>query len=42
VSRDSPRENERDRPLVSIVVVDQDLASALDGVEALPHMYAIF
>jgi hypothetical protein len=42
VRRDSPRENERDRPLVSKVVIDQDLASALDGVEAWPHIYAIF
>jgi tRNA-Thr(GGU) m(6)t(6)A37 methyltransferase TsaA len=42
VSRDSPAENERDRRLVSKVVVDEDLAPALDGIEAWSHIYVIF
>jgi tRNA-Thr(GGU) m(6)t(6)A37 methyltransferase TsaA len=42
VSRDSPGEDERDRSLVSKVVVDEDLAPALDGIEAWSHIYVIF
>jgi tRNA-Thr(GGU) m(6)t(6)A37 methyltransferase TsaA len=42
VSRDSPGENERDRCLVSKVVIDEDLAPALDGIEAWSHIYVIF
>jgi tRNA-Thr(GGU) m(6)t(6)A37 methyltransferase TsaA len=42
VSRDSSSEDERDRSLVSRVVVDKDLAPALDGIEAWSHIYVIF
>jgi tRNA-Thr(GGU) m(6)t(6)A37 methyltransferase TsaA len=42
VHRDSPGENDRDRSLVSAVVVDEDVAPALDGIEAWSHIYVIF
>ena len=42
VSRTSPNENERDRSLVARVVFDDDLASALDGIEEWSHIYVIF
>ena len=42
VSRASPQENERDRSLVARVVVDEDLAPALDGIDQWSHLYVIF
>jgi tRNA-Thr(GGU) m(6)t(6)A37 methyltransferase TsaA len=42
VSRVSPNENERDRSLVAKIVSDEDLAPALDGIEAWSHIYVIF
>jgi tRNA-Thr(GGU) m(6)t(6)A37 methyltransferase TsaA len=42
VSRPRPDENERDRSLVAKVVLDQDLAPALDGIEEWSHIYVIF
>jgi tRNA-Thr(GGU) m(6)t(6)A37 methyltransferase TsaA len=42
VRRALPSENERDRSLVSRIVVDEDLAPALDGIEAWSHVYVIF
>ena len=42
VSRISSTENERDRNLVAKVVVDEDLAPALDGIEEWSHIYVIF
>jgi tRNA-Thr(GGU) m(6)t(6)A37 methyltransferase TsaA len=42
VSRASPAENERDRSLVAKVVLDEDLAPALDGIEEWSHIYVIF
>jgi tRNA-Thr(GGU) m(6)t(6)A37 methyltransferase TsaA len=42
VSRTSPSENDRDRSLVAKVVLDEDLAPALDGIEEWSHIYVIF
>ena len=42
VSRASPGENERDRSLVAKVVLNEDLAPALDGIEEWSHLYVIF
>ena len=42
VRRAAPDENERDRSLVARVVLDQDLAPALDGIEEWSHLYVIF
>jgi tRNA-Thr(GGU) m(6)t(6)A37 methyltransferase TsaA len=42
VSRASPGENERDRSLVAKVVLNEDLAPALDGIEEWSHIYVIF
>jgi tRNA-Thr(GGU) m(6)t(6)A37 methyltransferase TsaA len=42
VRRASPSEDERDRSLVCKVVVDEELAPALDGIEAWSHIYVIF
>lgn len=42
VSRVSPIENERDRSLIAKIVVEQDLAPALDGIEEWSHIYVIF
>ena len=42
VRRTSPDENDRDRSLVSRVVLDEDLAPALDGIEEWSHIYVIF
>jgi tRNA-Thr(GGU) m(6)t(6)A37 methyltransferase TsaA len=42
VSRASPDEDDRDRSLVAKVVVDEDLAPALEGIEAWSHVYVIF
>ena len=42
VRRTSPDQNDRDRSLVSRVVLDEDLAPALDGIEEWSHLYVIF
>jgi len=42
VSRTSPNENDRDRSLVSKVVLDERLAPALDGIEDWSHVFVIF
>ena len=42
VSRTSPTENERDRSLVAKVVLNEELAPALDGIEEWSHIYVIF
>lgn len=42
VSRTSKHENERDRSLVSQVVIDEALVPALDGIEDWSHIYVIF
>ena len=42
VRRLSVEENERDRSLVAQVVLDQDWAPALDGIEEWSHIYVIF
>ena len=42
VRRTLPDENERDRSLVAKIVIDQDLAPALDGIEEWSHIYVIF
>ncbi len=42
VGRVSPGENERDRNLVAKVVLNEDLAPALDGIEEWSHIYVIF
>ena len=39
VSRTSASENDRDRSLVAKVVLDEDLAPALDGIEEWSHIY---
>jgi tRNA-Thr(GGU) m(6)t(6)A37 methyltransferase TsaA len=42
VSRASPNEDDRDRGLVAKVVVSEDLAPALEGIDAWSHIYVIF
>jgi tRNA-Thr(GGU) m(6)t(6)A37 methyltransferase TsaA len=42
VSRTLPNENDRDRSLVTKVVLDEHLAPALDGIEDWSHIYVIF
>ena len=42
VSRTSLDENERDRSLIAKIVVEEDLAPALDGIEEWSHIYVIF
>jgi tRNA-Thr(GGU) m(6)t(6)A37 methyltransferase TsaA len=42
VSRTSPNEDDRDRSLVSRVVLNQEFAPALDGIEGWSHIYVIF
>jgi tRNA-Thr(GGU) m(6)t(6)A37 methyltransferase TsaA len=42
VRRTSPHENERDRSLVTQIVLDKALAPALDGIEEWSHIYVIF
>jgi tRNA (Thr-GGU) A37 N-methylase len=41
VSQASPHEHERDRSLVSKIVLNKDLAPALDGIEGWSHIYVI-
>ena len=42
VRRTSPDQNDKDRSLVSRIVLDEDLAPALDGIEEWSHLYVIF
>ena len=42
VSRTSSAENERDRCLIAKIVVEEDLAPALDGIDEWSHIYVIF
>jgi tRNA-Thr(GGU) m(6)t(6)A37 methyltransferase TsaA len=42
VRRASPDEDDRDRSLVAQVVVDEDLAPALEGIDEWSHVYVIF
>ena len=42
VRRASLDEDERDKRLVSRVVLDEDLAPALDGIEDFSHVYVIY
>jgi tRNA-Thr(GGU) m(6)t(6)A37 methyltransferase TsaA len=42
VSRLSSNEDDRDRSLVSKIVLDRELAPALDGIEEWSHIYVIF
>ena len=42
VSRTTANQNERDRSLVARIVIEQDLAPALDGIEEWSHIYVIF
>jgi len=42
VSRTSSLENERDRSLIAKIVVEDDLAPALDGIDEWSHIYVIF
>ena len=41
VRRLSPHENERDRNLLAEIVLDRELAPALDGIEEWSHVYVI-
>ena len=41
VRRAAADENERDRSLVAKVVIDRDLAPALDGIEEWSHVYVL-
>jgi tRNA-Thr(GGU) m(6)t(6)A37 methyltransferase TsaA len=42
VSRNSSVDNERDRSLIAKIVVEEDLAPALDGIDEWSHIYVIF
>jgi tRNA-Thr(GGU) m(6)t(6)A37 methyltransferase TsaA len=42
VKRASPQEYERDRGLLARVVINEDLAPALDGIEDWSHIHIIF
>ena len=42
VSRTSQDENERDRRLITKIVINEALAPALDGIEEWSHIYVIF
>jgi tRNA-Thr(GGU) m(6)t(6)A37 methyltransferase TsaA len=42
VLRASPEEDDRNRDLIAQVVLDPDLAPALDGIEEWSHLYIIF
>ena len=42
VSRVSEHENERDRSLVAKILIDKDLATALEGIDDWSHIYVIF
>jgi len=42
VSRLSSNEDDKDRSLVSEIVLDRELAPALDGIEEWSHIYVVF
>ena len=42
VERKSPDENDKNRDLISKIVIHKDLANALDGLEDFSHIYIIF
>jgi tRNA-Thr(GGU) m(6)t(6)A37 methyltransferase TsaA len=42
VSRKTSNENERDRSLVTKIVLNKSLAPALDGIEGWSHIYVIY
>jgi len=42
VKRSSPRENEKDRDLISKIVLQKKLANGLDSIENWSHVYVIF
>jgi tRNA-Thr(GGU) m(6)t(6)A37 methyltransferase TsaA len=42
VHRASAGENERDRSLVARIVLDEDVAPALEGIKEWSHLYVIF
>lgn len=42
VKRASPNEDEKDRSLISKIVLQKDLSKALNGIEDFSHIYIIF
>jgi len=42
VSRTLSDENERDRSLIARIIIEKDLAPALDGIDEWSHIYVIF
>jgi len=42
IKRSSSNENERDRSLVSRIVLENEFAKGLDGIEEWSHVYVIF
>ena len=42
VERQSPDENDKDRNLISKIIINKNLANALDGIEDFSHIYIIF
>ncbi|MGD9092581.1 MAG: tRNA (N6-threonylcarbamoyladenosine(37)-N6)-methyltransferase TrmO, partial [Anaerolineales bacterium] len=42
VSRKTSNEDERDRSLVTKIVINKNLAPALDGIEGWSHIYVIY
>jgi tRNA (Thr-GGU) A37 N-methylase len=42
VERLSPEEDDRDRSLVSKIVVESEFAKGLNGIEEWPHVYVVF
>jgi len=42
VERESTNENEKDRSLISKIVINESLTKALDGIEDFSHIYIIY
>jgi len=42
VERQSPDENDRDRTLISKIVIDESVTKGLDSIEDFSHIYIIF
>jgi tRNA-Thr(GGU) m(6)t(6)A37 methyltransferase TsaA len=42
VKRKSPDENDKNRSLISKIVINEQLTKALDGIEDFSHIYVIF
>jgi len=42
VERQSPDENDKDRSLISKIVINEGLTKALDGIEDFSHIYIIY